>query len=204
MEPIEVLKARAMQKRDLAIAQARRIYQRDLAAIEALGNSLPVQFTPEPTAVRSDANTTSVIQSLIPPDKPFTVADMMNWLNMAQPGKKFHEPTIRTYVSRLASRGVLKRLYKNGRNYTRWVASEAYKELGPLETKTIADLIGEVIQETGHPMRGSEIAAVLREKGYRPEAKPATINTAVNHALSRHREKRFVREMDGKWNVATD
>lgn len=198
MDPIAALRKRAQEKRDFAIQLARQIYQRDLAAIDAIDHALPPQTAPEPTATPAVTNTVSLIQSLIPADRPFTVSEMMEWLRAAQPGQKFHEATIRTYVSRLSSRGALKRLYKNGRNYTQWVASESFKKLGPVEAKPLVELVAETITANGQPMRANEIAVQLRDMGYRADVAPATINRAVRDTLARHR-KLFRRENDGKW-----
>jgi hypothetical protein len=57
MEPIQALRKRAEEKRDFAIQMARQVYQRDLAAIEALDRSLPLQVAPEPEAMQDAKNT---------------------------------------------------------------------------------------------------------------------------------------------------
>ena len=151
--PDSTLKKRAQENRDYAIQLARQIYQRDLAAIDAIDHALPPQSIPEPTATLAVTNTEALFPSLVPVDKPFMVSEMLGWLQAAQPGQEFHEATIRTYVSRLSGRGVLKRLYKNGRNYTQWVASESFKEFGPVEVKPLVELVADIISAAGHPMR---------------------------------------------------
>src|SRR5688572_13370969 len=111
MDAFQQLRQRAADKRDYSISVARRIYTQDIAAIDTLERALPARTNLEPVdELPPIPNTMSLIESLIPKDKPFTVSDMIGWLSSAQPGQKFHEPTVRTYVSRLSSRGVIKRL----------------------------------------------------------------------------------------------
>jgi len=102
MEPIPAFRKRSQEQRDSEIK-------------------------PEPSTIQDAGNTFEIIQTLIPPDRPFTVADMIGWLRSTHPERIFNEATIRVYVSRLCSRGVVMKLPKYGSNCSRWVASEAYK-----------------------------------------------------------------------------
>ena len=199
MDPIAAIKKRAEEKRDYAIRLARQVYQhRDVMAIEALDRALPLQAIPEPTATHAVTNTISFIEMLIPADRPFTVTDMLGWLQATQPRQRFHETTVRTYVSRLCSRGILKKLYKNGRNYTQWVASDAFKKLGPIEAKPLVELVVEIPNTAGQPMRTCEIALALKDSGYLVDVQPATVSRSVRDVLNKHRE-RFERTRDGRW-----
>ena len=198
MDSFQQLRQRAAEKRDYAFKLARRIYQHDLAAIEALECALPATIDAEPVDDAPQVpNTMGLIQSLIPPDKPFTVADLMGWLRAAQPGQTFHEPTVRTYVSRLASRGAVKRLYKTGHKYTLWIVNAEHEAI---DTKPLADIVGEILFEADRPLKTVEIAAALQQRGYRADAKPVTLVRAVRDLIKRY-PKRFQRGSDGRWAV---
>ncbi len=98
----------------------------------------------------------------------------------------------------MCSRGILKKLYKNGRNYTQWVASDAFKKLGPIEAKPLVELVVEILNTAGQPMRTCEIALALKDSGYRVDVQPATVSRSVRDVLNKHRE-RFERTRDGRW-----
>src|SRR4051794_40187432 len=102
MDPFLALRHQDAVKRDEAMAHARRVYRADVEAIEKLERSIP---TPSPMradiAHKRGSNTYDLIKSLIPPEKPFQLSDVLQWLYDATKGQKFREPTIRTYVSRL-------------------------------------------------------------------------------------------------------
>lgn len=74
---MQILKERANEKQDYAITLARQVYQQDLAAIEALECALPTTITATPDDAPQAPNTMALIESLLPDDKPFTVAVMM-------------------------------------------------------------------------------------------------------------------------------
>ncbi len=202
MDPIAALRKRAEEKRDFAIQMARQVYQRDLASIEALDRSLPLQVAPEPEAMQDAKNTMSLIRALIQPGKPFTASDMVDWLNAAQPGQNFNPHTIRVYRSRLGSSGELKKLYQNGRNYARWISAASYDQAPDLERKQLRYLIGDIIKVAGKPLMIMEISVALRDMGYRVDVTPKTVNKAVSDVLRRLRGAGFERGVDGRWTTS--
>lgn len=79
-------------------------------------------------------NTVDLMKSLVPPDQPFQLADMLRWLYEVRKGKRFREASVRTYLSRLAARGVIRKLHKTGTNGSLWVSSAATATTGGIET----------------------------------------------------------------------
>ena len=117
MDPFLTLRQQAAIKRDEAIAHARRVYREDVEAIEKLEKRIPPTTAQRATATfKRGMNTVDLMQSLIPPDQPFQLADMLRWLYEVRKGEKFHEASVRTYLSRLAGRGIIRKLYRTGAN----------------------------------------------------------------------------------------
>jgi hypothetical protein len=201
MEPINALRKRAEEKRDFAIQMARQVYQRDLAAIEALDRSLPLQVAPEPEAMQDAKNTISVMRALIQPGKPFTAADMVDWLSAAQPGQSFNPLTVRAYLSRLGSAGEIRKLYQNGKNYARWISAASYDQAPDLERKQLRHLIADILKVAGKPLGVVEITVALRDMGYRVDVTPRTVRKAVSDCLRRLKGHEFERGIDGRWQV---
>lgn len=198
MDPYRVLRQSAATKRDTAIAEARRVYRKDIVAIEALERSVPPQL-PKLAVPKEGPNTVELITRLIPKDKPFTIAEMMHWLHDAS-GKSYNEPTVRTYVSRLCNRGVIRKLYKTGQNYALWIASESHVEEGPIETRSLHEVVAQVLVEEG-PRTVVEIVVGMRQRGYRTDATPEGLARAVRDMLKRYRGK-FVRGKSAKYELA--
>ena len=112
MDPFRLLQGRAAEKRDSAIAEARREYRRDIEAIEALSSELPPQLPlVDLSPLGKRPNVTEMVKAVIPADKPFTISNVLHLLHDAH-GQSFHYPTVRTQTSRLCSQGYIKRLYK--------------------------------------------------------------------------------------------
>ena len=140
-------------------------------------------------------NTAQLIAGLVPKDKPFTIPETMHWLHDATK-KSYNEPTVRTYISRLCSRGAIRKLYKTGQNYALWVASESAVEEGPIETRSLHEVVAQILVEEG-PRTVVEIVVGMRSRGYRQENTPTSLARAVRDMLKRYRVK-FVRGKGGR------
>jgi hypothetical protein len=196
-----MLQSRAAEKRDQAIADARREYRHDIEAVEALERRLPPILPPINTAPLGKVpSIVDLIRALVPNDKPFTVTDMMHLLHDAHHGQKFHQPTVRTHTSRLCSQGHLRRLYKTGQMETLYVLAESAVTEGPVETKTLAEVTAEILAESSRPLKVTEIVVMMRARGYRADNVPGTLARAVRDMFKRYRG-RFARGKDGRWAV---
>ncbi len=204
MDPFLTLQSIAAQKRDEAIAGARRQYRQDIEAIDALQRSLP---SPLPTIdqarpLKQQPTVTDIIRAVVPRDKPFTVSDVMHLLHDAHQGQKFHYPTVRTQTSRLCSRGYLKRLYKTGHQETMYALATSAVDDGPIDTKSLPEVTEEILREAGRPLKVVEIAVAMRERGYRSNNVPNTLMRAIRDMFKRY-PGRFQVGKDGRW-AATD
>lgn len=131
-------------KRDTAIAESRRVYRKDIKRWSA-ATRLSFPNWPFP---KTGPNTAQLIASRVPKDKPFTIPEMMHRLHDAT-GKSDNEPTVRTYISRLCSRGAIRKLYKTGQNYALRVASESAVEEGPIDTRSLHEVVAQILVEEG-------------------------------------------------------
>lgn len=202
MDPIRSLQSRAAQKRDHAIAEARRQYRKDIEAIDALSRQLPA---PPPPIDRSQPlgkppTIMDLIKAVLPADKPFTVSDVMHLLHDAYHGQKFRHETVRTHTSKLCSRGHLRRLYKTGHMETMYVLADAPVNDGPIETKGLVQVAHDILSSASHPMKVSEIAARMKESGYRADNVPNTLMRAIRDMFKRY-PGRFERGKDGRWVI---
>jgi hypothetical protein len=103
------------------------------------------------------------MRALIQPGKPFTAADMVDWLSAAQPGQSFNPLTVRAYLSRLGSAGEIRKLYQNGKNYARWISAASYEQAPDLERKQFRHLIADILKVAGKPLGVMEITVALRD-----------------------------------------
>lgn len=199
MDPFLALRHQAAVKRDEAIAHARRVYRTDVEAIEKLERALP-KYTPiKPDAsLRNAPNTVELIKRLIPADKPFTLSDVLQWLYDAAKGQRFKEPTIRTYLSRLASQGVIRKLYKTGSNGALWVNHGSTVEAGGIETMSLPQVVELILGEEQRPLKAVEIAVCMHSRGYRQKTSPKTLMRCIRDMFKRC-PGRFVRGEDGRW-----
>jgi hypothetical protein len=202
MDPYLPLKTRAAQKRDAAIAEARRVYRKDIEAIEALERRLPASRTTDPSQLLAKPpSIVDLIRAVVPADKPFTVSDVMVALGEAHQGQKFHLPTVRTHTSRLCSRGFLRRLYKTSQQETMYALAVSPVTEGALVSKNLATVAHEVLTEAGKPLEPIEIAVCMRERGYRADDAPAVLVAAIR-GMFRNYPGRFVQDGKGRWAAA--
>lgn len=199
MDPFLALRHQAAVKRDEAVAHARRVYRTDIEAIEKLERALP-KYTPmkADSSFKKAPNTYELIKTLVPPDKPFTLTDVLQWLYDATKGQKFREQTVRTYVSRLASQGIIRKLHRTSTNAALWVSTGSKVEEGGIETMALPDIVELILSEERRPLRLVEIAVCMHSRGYRQKTTPKTLMRAIRDMFKRC-PGRFVRGEDGRF-----
>lgn len=202
MDPIETLLSRAAEKRDAAIGQARRTYRTDVAAINALHDRLPAPPVVDRNQLLAKAPTAvDYVKALAPAEKPFTVSELTRIIRDAHPGEQFHQPTIRTYVSRLRSAGYFRRLRKTGQMEVIYVRAEVPTENLGAESKNMATAAHEVMAEAATPLRLIEIVVLMQQGGYRTDVRPDTLLKSVR-SMFRAYPGRFERDKQGRWGLA--
>jgi hypothetical protein len=200
MDPIRSLQSRALQKRNVAIAEARRVYKADIEAIDALDRRLPAPVVIDHTQPLSKpASIVDFVKAVAPTDKPFTVTDIMHLLHDAHAGQKFHLPTVRTHTSRLCSKGYFRKLYKTGQQETLYVLGDLPIGEGGIETKNMATVTHEILAEAGKSLSLAEIGFRMQERGYRADNTPTTLLRSIRDMFKRY-PGRFKRD-GGKWSA---
>jgi len=199
MDPYLTLRQQAAIKRDEAMAHARRVYRDDIDAIEKLEKRIP-PTTAQRAKVdfKRGLNTVDLMQSLIPPDQPFQLADMLRWLYEVRKGEKFREASVRTYLSRLAGRGVIRKLYKTGSNGAMWISTGSTVTTGGIETMSLPEVVELILKESGQPMRVVEIVVTMHSKGFREKSSPVTLARSVRDMFKRY-PGRFAEGEKGRW-----
>ena len=71
---------------------------------------------------------------------------------------------------------------------------------GPIETKSLAEVIDEVLRDAARGIRVSEIVVSLRERGFRTDVDPVTLMRSIRDMFKRY-PGRFTRDKTGPWAV---
>jgi hypothetical protein len=106
MNEFSAIRARARERRDSAIKQARTEYAESLNQIAAPEDRLLQQARPKFRRV------TDCIARVIPSDKHFTIDDVMEALEALDPARNWHRPVVTNHITHLRNRGVLYRVRK--------------------------------------------------------------------------------------------
>jgi hypothetical protein len=204
MDPFLALRQQAAIKRDEAMAHARRVYRDDIEAIEALEKRIPPTTAQRAQATfKRGMNTVDLMKSLVPPDQPFQLADMLRWLYEVRKGEKFREASVRTYLSRLAARGSIRKLYKTGSNGALWISTGATATTGGIETMSIPEVVELILEAEGRPLRVLELVVGMHARGYRQKSSPKTLARSIRDMFKRY-PGRFVEGEHGKWAMVRD
>ncbi len=153
-----VLRAKARENHDKAIAAAREEYAAVLAHIAALEHDL--------YGGRSSRRQpmSACVQSVIPREEPFTIADIVARLEGLEPGRIWHRKSIGTYVAKIAARGLLRRLDRHrGPAPTLYVRAGANVPKRPFEGMTLTAVLRGVLTK---PMNQTELTVRILEGGY--------------------------------------
>lgn len=201
MDPYLALRQQAAIKRDEAMAHARRVYREDIQAIETIEKRIP-PTTAQRAKVdfKRGMNTVDLMKSLVPPDQPFQLADMLRWLYEARKGERFREASVRSYLSRLASRGVIRKLYKTGSNGAMWVGAGSTVETGGIETMSLPEVVEMILKEQGRPLKVVELVVGMHDKGFRVKSSPVTLARSIRDMFKRY-PGRFVSVDEGRWSI---
>jgi hypothetical protein len=132
-----------------------------------------------------DQATVALICQLMPKDRPWSIPEMLQRLREAAPDRKFAEMTVRTYCSNLARRGLIRNLHKTRQKYSRWIAAECSVQDGPLEARSMVDVIEIILREAGQPMTAAEIRVAMQERGCRPDTAPQIFMRAIRDIFKR-------------------
>jgi hypothetical protein len=171
------LRSRARERRDKAIAEARREYSAQLVKIAELEQDL---LGAAQTRHRSIS---SAIESVIPREAPFTTVDLMAALEALDPRRSWRKRSLDNHLSRLRERGLIKRLKRATVHEPAVYAREdAPVKAAPLDDLTLLQVIGRVLTR---PMTVTEVAVAVLEAGYQTRMSKSNLRVHVGKTLSR-------------------
>jgi hypothetical protein len=184
------LRARAREKRDRAIAQARADYAETLTRIAALEQDLLGRV------LSSHRSIAACIDSVIPQDREFTTADVMAGLEALDPGRVWLKRSVDSHLSRLRERGIVRRVRRaRPPDPAIYVRMGAETPPRPFEDQTLVEVMEAKLRE--RPMNPTELAVAILEGGYETQMTPKRFRTAVLVQL-RAGKDHFRKEGD-KW-----
>lgn len=197
MDAYAQLQKQARKKRDAAIQRARVEYRDTLQRIHNLRDALGEAV--EPTKRLQPKPIVELICDLMPRDRAFTFADVLRILRDAEPSREFNDPSIRSMLTQLDKRGIVRRVGTNQRGRVLWAAGDSKIEVEPYGQASLVDMAESMLQKHG-PLKPAELVVAIRETGYRADADPHATMAAVRQLLRRY-TKRFSRGDDGRWTA---
>lgn len=189
MNEFTKLRERAREKRDRLIASTKREYEATLVQIAALEQDLLGRESSRHQKL------SACIESAIPSDRPFTVADIHTALEARDPGRVWRKRSIDNHLSRLRAKGLVRRLQKSkGPMPAQYVRAGVTVQEGPFGDMTLRQVIAAVLT---HPMTQTEIVVRMLEAGYETTMKRGALRNAVGTEL---RKGGFKADAVGKWS----
>lgn len=181
------LRELAREKRDKAIKEIRREYEATLVQICALEQDLLGKVSTRYVQI------SRAIESVIPREDPFTVADIVTRLEAADPTRDWRRRSIDNQISRLRKRGILKRIKRATiHEAAQYVRAEVPVKVAPLDDMTLMEVIGKVLTK---PMTTTEVMVAALEAGWQTTMKKRTyLRNHVTTLLGRGWKME-----DGKW-----
>jgi competence protein ComEC len=177
----------AREKRDRAIVAAKIDYEATLAKIAEL--ELIIREKP----AKSTRKITAAIEQAMPKDRPFTIPDILDGLELLDPARVWRRDSVTCHMTNLRKRGLITRI-KRAKTGTPavYVLRGVKPPADPFRDMTLLDAIRTVLKR---PMTAMEIAIALKEAGYTDYVRLSHLRKAVGESLA-EAGARFVRP---KW-----
>jgi len=172
------LRQRARDKRDKAIAEARREYEAQLVQIAALEQDLLGKVSSRYKKI------SAAIESVIPRESEFTTGYILAGLEALDPRRTWRKRSIDNHISRLRERGLIKRLKRaTVHEPAVYARTEAPVKSAPLDDMTLLEVIGKVLGM--RPMTTTEVCVAVLEAGYQTTMAKTALRNHVTRQLSR-------------------
>lgn len=169
------LRARARERRDKIINQAKADYEAALKQIAALEQDL---LGKESTRHKKIS---ACIDQCIPRDRTFTTLDILAGLEALDPGRVWRPGSINNYISQLRRKGLVRRLRKsNGTTPAIYVRAGVEVPEGPLGDLTLREVVARTLTR---PMNKAELLVAILESGYRTNMNRVYLQNAVGEIL---------------------
>lgn len=188
MQEFNALRAKARERRDKAIADAQREYDRNLADIANVEQNLLGKIS-----TRAKELSPSV-SAAMPADRAFTVQDVLANLEAMAPGRAWKKRSLDCHMSRLVKFGILRRVRRASAN-ERAVYCRSDLPIPTTNPKTLSEVVREVLTR---PMRMGEIVVAVTEAGYQTTMTPRGFRGNLSQVL---RKMGYRRDGD-KWKPA--
>jgi hypothetical protein len=181
------LRTRARDKRDKAIAVARREYEAALVSIAALEQDL---LGTHPTGRK---NISSAIEAVIPRETTFTTVDLMAALEASDSTRNWHKRSVDWTLSRLREKGIVKRLKRASIHEPAvYVRADVNAKAVPLDDMTLLQVIGNVLTK---PMTSMEVVVAVLEAGWQTSMSRTNMRNHVVRTL----KKNGFKVVAGRW-----
>jgi hypothetical protein len=177
-DPFAALRRQAETKRDTAIKAARAEYRQAVVCIGRLKQQLE----------RTGGNWTKpqriidLIAELAPDDRTFTVAELVEILIEREPGRRFYEPSIRSFCQRLERQGAFKRIRQTDGS-VEWARAELDCEA--VGAPSLVEMAVQALAKWG-PLDERELVLRIRETGYRATEQPYRMLRSLRATLRRN------------------
>lgn len=190
MKEFIALRAKAREKRDRLINQARRDYAETLARIAALEQDLLGK------EVSSHKQISVCVDQVIPTDRTFTSQDVLIALEAMDPTRDWRKRSVDHRITMLRERGLVRRIRRCRNN-----EPAVYARIGvQVEENSFRDMtLLEVVKTmlSDRPMNDTELAVAMIEAGYDSSMSPKALRQEIA-ALLRESKAEFVKS-DGRW-----
>lgn len=191
MDAYETLRQRARAKREAAIRAAQKECRLALRRINELerrvGNGAD---PPGPGNVAKGKIVWTVVRSLIPTDREFTIDDMRQWLAENYPTRKFPVSTVRASFRRLMDQGSIRPVSRGHYSKMTYVAcAGGSPDDVPFAALNLPDAAARVLRELG-PMRDMELVLAIQQRGNRSDSRPKRLLKSLVKSLN-HNTERF-------------
>lgn len=171
------LRSRARERRDKAIAEARREYSAQLVKIAELEQDLLGKVQANHKSIAS------AIESVIPRDSTFTTVDLMAALEALDSRRNWRKRSLDNHLSRLRERGLIKRLKRaTVHEPAVYAREEAPVKAAPLDDLSLLQVIGKVLVR---PMTVTEVAVAVLEAGWQTRMSKGNLRVHVAKSLAR-------------------
>jgi DNA-binding transcriptional ArsR family regulator len=186
------LRKHARDKRDKALAAARKDYATTLVRIAALEQDILGR------ELSTHKTISGCINRVLPTDRAFTTVDVMTALEALDPGRAWRKRAIDNHISRLRDRGVVTRLRKsNGTEPAIYARNGVEVAPLPFQGKTLLEVAGEVLGDRSLTL--TELVVDVLEAGYVTKMTPKVLRSSMG-AMLRKESGRF-RVEGGSWVV---
>jgi len=201
MDAYEQLRQRARSKRDAAIRAAQSEFRQSVRRINELERKIGEGASPPPPGNAAKGRIVwTIIRSLIPQDREFTIDDMKRWLAENHSTRKFPASTVRASFRRLADQGLIRPVRRGHAAQVTWIACEdGSADDVPFASLSLPDAAEVVLRDFG-PLREVELVLAIQQRGNRRDAPSGRVVKSLAKALQSN-PGRFVCGDDGRWRL---